>query len=720
MEEVFTSAPHHDVLKLLIEIVVLLFVARFFGEIAQRMGQSSVVGEILAGIVLGPSLLAGIFPFIEEWIVPTNDVGGYLLEEISLLGIIFLLLITGLETDLALIRRQARSAIGVALGGLSITLTFGFLLGLALPNDLLVEPDGEVVFAMFLAISMAISAIPVIAKVLMDLNLTRRDVGQTIIASAMIDDTVGWILLSVVIALAGGTAITVGGIAGSIGEVVLFMGFSFTVGQWIVGRSLRFVQNQVQSRDKVLTLVVLLTFVWGIITHALHLEALLGAFVMGILFSRIPGLDTEVIHKLESIALGIFAPIFFATAGLKVNIVDLLEPRLLAITVLVTVVAMACKITGVYLGARYIGKRDHWSSLFLGMGLNARGSMGIIVATIGLSEGVLNQDTFSIIVVMALVTSLIAPAALRWTLSHIQAEQSELDRLRKEEMNAHNIIANTHRVLLPVRLRESDLLDDTQRVESRILERISAKTELEVTLFNIVPDSGSQAKGLKFLDRIGGMFPQQKLSKKVVVSEQPVSKILEEVNKDYDLLVIGATQSNTTRSTLFNPVTDELMRFAPCPTMTIHGGHVSADWRPRRILIPTNGSQASRRAAEVGFGIVPDEDGEVIIMTAIETRYGKKYLPENAAWEQNQFEIAGQIVGELREFGRMLGVQASGEIRKSMDIPDTILEVAREDNVDLIILGTSMRPGSDRLYLGPNVEHVLNAAPCPVVVVNFS
>ncbi|MEQ8672408.1 MAG: cation:proton antiporter [Aggregatilineales bacterium] len=720
MEEVFTSAPHHDVLKLLIEIVVLLFVARFFGEIAQRMGQSSVVGEILAGIVLGPSLLSGLFPFIAEWIVPSNNVGGYLLEEISLLGIIFLLLITGLETDLALIRRQARSALGVALGGLTITLGFGFLLGLALPNDLLVEPDDEVVFAMFLAISMAISAIPVIAKVLMDLNLTRRDVGQTIIASAMIDDTVGWILLSVVIALAGGTAITFEGVAGSIGEVVLFLGFSFTVGQWIVARSLRFVQNEVQSRDKVLTLVVLLTFIWGIITHALHLEALLGAFVMGILFSRIPGLDTGVIHKLESIALGIFAPIFFATAGLKVNIVDLLEPRLLAITVLVTVVAMACKITGVYLGARYIGKRDHWSALFLGMGLNARGSMGIIVASIGLSEGVLNQDTFSIIVVMALVTSLIAPAALRWTLSHIQAEQAELDRLRKEEMNENNIIANTHRVLLPVRLRESDLLDDTQRVESRILERISAKTELEVTLFNIVPDSASQPKGLKFLDRIGEMFPQQKLTKRVVVSEHPVQKILEEVRKDYDLLVIGATQTPTSSAALFNPVTDELMRFATCPTMTIHGGHVAVDWRPRRILIPTNGSKASHRAAEVGFGIVPDDEGEVIILNAIETRYGKDYLSENSEWEQKQFEIAGQIVGELREFGRMLGIQAAGEIRKSMDVPDTILDVAREDNVDLIILGTSIRPGSDRLYLGPNVEHVLNDAPCPVVVVNFS
>jgi len=718
MDQVFTSAPHHDVLKLLIEMVVLLIVARGFGEIAIRMGQSSVVGEILAGIVLGPSLLGSAIPFVNEWIVPASSVEGYLLEEVSLLGIIFLLLITGLETDLALIRRQARSAIGVALGGLSVTLSFGFLLGLALPNDLLVEADDELVFAMFLAIAMAISAIPVIAKVLMDLNLTRRDVGQTIIASAMIDDTTGWILLSVVIALAGGSAITFGGVATSIAEVVIFIVFSFTIGQWIVNRSLRFVQDQVQSRDKVLTLVVLLTFTWGIITHALHLEALLGAFVMGILFSRIPGLDTDVIHKLESIALGIFAPIFFATAGLKVNIIDLLEPRLLAITVLVTTVAIICKVSGVYMGARLIGKRDHWSALFLGMGLNARGSMGIIVATIGLTEGVLNQQTFSIIVVMALFTSLIAPAALRWTLSHITAEQAELDRLRREEMAESNLVENTHRVLLPVRFRDADHDTDTQRVESRILERIAAHTELGITLFNITPDSASQQKSMDFLNNIGKMFPQHSLSKKVVVGDNPTQQILDEAHKDYDMVVLGAAESTTNPSALFNPITDDVMRLAPCATMIVHGEHVSADWRPCKVLIPTNGSLASRRAAEVGFAVASEDDGDVLILKVIQSRIGKEYLPENAEWEKKQTQIAEQIVGELREVGELLGINTHSDLRIGTDISDVIIDVAREEKVDLIILGTSIRPGSDRLYLGPQVEHILNDAPCSVVVVN--
>jgi Kef-type K+ transport system membrane component KefB len=716
MPDVFTAAPHNDVLHLLVEFVILLLTARVFGEIAQRFGQSSVVGEILAGILLGPSFLSSLVPFLGEWIIPQNEVQGYLLEDISMLGIIFLLLITGLETDLSLIRRQARSAVGVAVGGLSVTLTAGFLLGMVLPESLLVEPDDRIVFAMFLAIAMAISAIPVIAKVLMDLNLTRRDVGQNIIASAMIDDTVGWILLSVVIGLASGAAITVAGVAESVLSVLLFLAFSFTVGQWMVRKLLQFTQDRIRSRDKVLTLVVLLTFTWGIITHALHLEALLGAFIMGILFSRVPGLDADVVHKLESIALGIFAPIFFAAAGLKVNILHLLEPRLLLTTVLITVVAIVCKVGGVYLGARLIGGRDHWSALFLGSGLNARGSMGIIVATIGLSAGVLAQDTFSIIVVMAVVTSLIAPAALRWTLNHIEVEGQELERLRKEELNRDNLIENAHRVLLPVRVREGDYTGSaTARVEARILEQIGARTSLSVTLFNVSENGASKAQG--YLEKLTKLYKGQEVFKKVVQSKDAKSAILDEAQKDYDLLVLGASDQSGDTSALFNPLVDELMRLAPCPTIVVRGAHADPDWIPRRILIPTNGTQSARQAAQVGFSLAPiDDDEEIIVLQVLEKQ--SSYYVSGQNWEERQLGIAHQIVGELREMGESLGIHTAGEVRHGGNVADVILKIAREENIDLIVMGTNVRAGSDHLYIGPKIERVLMNAPCPVMVVN--
>jgi Kef-type K+ transport system membrane component KefB len=321
--DIFSAAPHHDVLMFVIQVGILLLAARTLGEVAQRLGQPSVVGEILAGIILGPSLLSSLFPEFGNLMIPQNEVQGYLLETVSLLGAMFLMLITGLETDIKLIKRHARTAIGVSFGGITITFATGFLLGQYLPDFLVADPDNRLIFELFVAVSMSISAIPVIAKVLMDLDLMRRDIGQTIIAAGMSDDTTGWILLSIVAGLASGEAVTAGTVLQIVGSVVAFMLLSFTLGRWLVRKLLIYVQDEVESTDRLLTLVVIMMFIWGAITQALNLEAVLGAFVMGILFGMMPRLPESVVHNLESVALAIFAPIFFAVAGLKVNMLNL-------------------------------------------------------------------------------------------------------------------------------------------------------------------------------------------------------------------------------------------------------------------------------------------------------------------------------------------------------------------------------------------------------------
>src|SRR5512139_310808 len=479
----FTAAPHDDVLMLIVQLAVLLVTARGLAEVAQRVGQPSVVGEILAGILLGPSALSNPALSFGKWLMPQSAVQGYLLEVISLLGAMFLLLITGLETDLPLIRRHARSALSAAAGGIVVPFTTGFVLGQWLPDDLLANPDQRVVFALFLATALSISAIPVIAKVLMDLNLMRRDVGQTIIAAPMTDDTVGWILLSIVGGLATGEALSAVAIAGAVGRVAAFMAVSFTLGRWLVKRALDVVQDEIVSPYRMLTLVMVCTFAWGAVAQASGLEAVLGAFVMGILFGQMPRLPEAVHDQLKGAALGIFAPVFFGVAGLKVNIGRLLHPRLLALTALIVLIATLGKVVGTYAGARFIGRRDHWTALSFGAGLNARGAMEIIVATIGLQLHVLTQDTFSMIVVMAMATSLMAPAALRWVLERVEPEEQELKRLRQEELTRGSLISRVHRVLLPVRLRD-DGGDAVRTIDASLLQRLWPKRDLSLTLLN--------------------------------------------------------------------------------------------------------------------------------------------------------------------------------------------------------------------------------------------
>src|SRR5690625_613367 len=315
--EVYSAAPHHDIFLLVFQVGVLLVAARIMGEIATRLGQPSVIGEILAGILLGPSLRSGLFPAVGGLISPQTATQGYLLEVISLLGAMFFLLITGLETDIELIRRHAKTAASVSFARIVVPLVSGFFLGQHLPDFLLADPDERLVFSLFVATALAISAIPVIAKVLMDMNLMRRDIGQTILAAGMSDDTIGWILLSTVAGIAAGDAVTTGSVLTTVGSVLAFLIFSFTLGRWMVKKLLIFVQDEVVSKDRLLSLVVILTFLWGAMTQLMNLEAILGAFIMGILFGTMPRLPEDVIHKLESMALGIFAPIFFAVADRK-------------------------------------------------------------------------------------------------------------------------------------------------------------------------------------------------------------------------------------------------------------------------------------------------------------------------------------------------------------------------------------------------------------------
>ncbi|PWN06215.1 cation:proton antiporter [Rhodohalobacter mucosus] len=717
--DVFSAAPHHDIFLLVLQVAILLFVARALGEIATRLGQPSVIGEILAGILLGPSLLSGLFPVVNELVIPQTEVQGYLLEVISLLGAMFLLLITGLETDIQLIKRHAKTAIGVSFGGITVTFITGFFLGQNLPDFLLADSNERLVFSLFVATAMAISAIPVIAKVLMDMNLMRRDIGQTILAAGMSDDTIGWIMLSTVAGIAAGDAVTTGTVLTTVGSVLAFLILSFTIGRWMVRKLLTYVQDEIISSDRLLSLVIILAFLWGAITQLLNLEAILGAFVMGIIFGMMPRLPEDVIHKLESLALGIFAPVFFAVAGLKVNIINLFDTTLILITLVVIGIATIGKVVGTYFGARVIGGKDHWTSLSFGAGLNARGAMEIIIATIGLRLGILSQDMFSIIVVMAIATSLMAPVALRYVLKRVEIGEEEKERLKKEELESESMVADIHRVLLPVRSRkmDADMQNEIQTTEAKLLELIGKETDLSLTLISVV-EEGNKSQCEKYLNQLASGFNIKEVLKKVVVSDKPGDVILDESKKDYDLIILGATEQSDDSNHLFSPIVDFITRFAPCPTMIVKAGSIPESWSPQRILVPTNGSKASKNAAELAFFIArPDRSKEVLALNVIMNDASPNhYLKKQQVQNKNLF--AHEMVNELKELGTAFGVSTEAMVRWGDAPEEVIREVAESNMMDLIIIGTNIRPGSSRLYLGPRVENIIQMSDCPVIVFN--
>lgn len=708
-----SASINNDILVLLFQIFILLLLARVFGEIFQRLGQPTVVGEILAGIILGPSLLGSI-PVLSEFLIAQNPSGTNLLDVISLIGAMLLLLITGLETDLALIKHHSKNAFSTALGGLILPLILGFIFAYFLPDSVLVDPDKKIIFSLFIATAISVSAIPVIAKVLIDLNLIRRDIGQITIAAGMIDDTAAWILLSIVLGLIEIGVVTTENILISVVKVLAFLSISFVAGKWIAIKLVNFAKDKIQSRYKFLTILILFSIGLGAIAQSLRLEAVLGAFVAGIVFSRIPSVPKEAIERIESFTFGIFAPIFFASAGLKVYLAPLAKPELLYIGISFIIIATFSKVAGAYIGARYFGKSDHWTALSFGAGLNARGAIQIIIATIGLSFNVISQEIFSLIVIMAVVTSIMAPFMLRYTLKKVKPKEAEIERLKQEALLKDNIMSSIHRILLPVRKR-----DDFEKklIEAKILRKLAINRDLNLTLLTIT-NQQNKNDCIEFLDKLSKYFNGITITKKILVSENPKESILDEATRSYDLIIIGATEKDKKSGQVFNPVVDDIVRLSPSISIVVQSSSFPDNWEPKKILLPTNGSLAAKRAAQVAFAIAPEKNQEVHILKVIEEKTDGYHLDVEGNIKERQFMFAFQIIEDLKNLGESLNVNTFAEVEVGTDAETTILETAKDKNFDLIVLGTDIRPGSEQLYIGPRVERVLNNAPCPVLIVN--
>jgi Kef-type K+ transport system membrane component KefB len=413
-----TSAlGHHELLILLLQISLMLGLGRMLGELARRGGWPPVVGELFSGILLGPTILGKLWPEANAWLFPGDPSQTALLTAVGRLGVLLLLLVTGLEIDLGLILRRGPRVLQVSLWGTLIPILCGIGLGLTLPDTMLHDPDKRWLFSLFLAVAMSISALAVLAKILFDIQAMQRELGQTMVAIAMTEDLVGWISLSAVVALAAGELALQPALQ-AVGGALLFLGLSFTLGRWLVDRLLTWTDDRVGGVSAQLSAIIVLAMLGGAATHALHLEPMLGALVAGVLAGQSRRFQAETEHSLKLLVTGFLSPIFFATAGLKVDLLRVVNPTVFGWGLVILAVACFCKLAGVALGGWLAGFSGP-ERVAMGLGLNARGSMEIIVATVGLNLGILSVETYSILVLLAMSTCLFTPPLLRWAFARI-------------------------------------------------------------------------------------------------------------------------------------------------------------------------------------------------------------------------------------------------------------------------------------------------------------
>jgi Kef-type K+ transport system membrane component KefB/mannitol/fructose-specific phosphotransferase system IIA component (Ntr-type) len=386
---------------------VLLGAARLLGDLARRYHQPAVLGEIIAGVLLGPTVLGAIAPSAVATLFPPEGPNAIALEAITTVGVVLFLLVAGMEVDLSTIFRLRNSALIIGVCSLSVPFMLGFTLGHLAPEFFGMEQGASAhVFAFFLGIALAVCALPVIIKILMDLNLFRSDLGMVVTAVAVFQDLVGWMGFAILLGLMS----TPGGDAPSHGTVTTiamtfgFAGAMVTVGRWVVDHILPWLQAHTAWPGGVLGFAMTAGFLGACAAEAIGLHAIFGAFFVGIAVGDSAHLRERTRVTIEQFVGAVFAPLFFASIGLQVNFAARFDAWL---TLALIAVACVGETTGAVLGARWAGfpKRQAWA---IGFALNARGAMGIVLALFAMRYGVIGERLFVGLVIMAVVTSMMA------------------------------------------------------------------------------------------------------------------------------------------------------------------------------------------------------------------------------------------------------------------------------------------------------------------------
>jgi Kef-type K+ transport system membrane component KefB/mannitol/fructose-specific phosphotransferase system IIA component (Ntr-type) len=407
------NLTHSENIVMFLMITALIFFARLLGEIAQRFHQPAVLGEILAGILLGPTLFGALAPEWNSWLFPMQGHSAVVLSTLKNISMVLFLLVAGLEVDLATVWRQGKTAATVGVAGLCIPFAVGIIPALLAPAALGWEGKLQpLLFALFFATALSISALPVIARTLMDLKLYRTDLGMIIIAAAIFNDIIGWIIFAMILGMMEHHSGHSMGIPQTIGLTLLFAGIMLTLGRKFVQRTLPWVKAHTSWPAGTLTYALVLALPCAAFTEYIGIHAVFGAFIAGVALGNSSHIREHIRTVIEQFVQFFFAPLFFGSIGLTVDFVQNFD---LGLVLLVLGIACVGKIAGCTFGARLSGMaiRQSWA---MGFGMNARGAMEIILGLLALQFGVINERLFVALVVMALATSMLSGPMMQWVL----------------------------------------------------------------------------------------------------------------------------------------------------------------------------------------------------------------------------------------------------------------------------------------------------------------
>ncbi len=709
------------------QLMVLLLVGRLMGEALLRVGQPAIMGQLMAGLILGPSILGALFPDVQHALFPPAKEQKAMLDAVAQFGVLLILLLTGMETDLALVKRCGRASIAASVAGVVVPFALGFALGEFLPDAMIPDPSKRLITSLFLGTALSIASVKIVATVVREMNFLRRTVGQVIIGSAIVDDTIGWIIIAVIFGLALQGHVDPLSIAQSVIGTLAFMAFSFTVGRRLVSFIIRWVNDTFMSELAVITAILLIMGAMALTTYLIGVHTVLGAFVAGILIGESPILSKHIDEQLRGLIVAFFMPVFFGTAGLGADLTVLKDPNLLLLTCGLILIATIGKFGGAFLGGE-LGGLSRREALALATGMNARGSTEVIVATIGLSMGALSQDLFTMIVTMAILTTLAMPPTLRWALSRVPMRKDEKERLEREEQEEKGFVPNLERLLVAV--------DDSAngRFASRVAGMVAGMTAMPTTLMPVVPGRKSSGKMSGAHDKEAAKAAAQLLRDAArqassgepekrqqngaakldvtVLPEKPADTeaVEKEAEKGYDMLVLGLKDTTVEGHKFGADVTKLAAGFeGPLTIVEARDDHLkNPSDAGLSILVPVNGTGPSRRAAEVAISMARAAHAPITALFVAP--------PKQDGAKARTRQMADAVLKDIVRLGESYDVEARPALRAEKAADDAILKEAAKRRHNLIVIGVERRPGHE-LFLGETAAAVLERSDRSIVLV---
>lgn len=533
--DLFLEAFHHNLFHplaiLILQIVSIILASRIFGYIFNKIGQPTVIGEIVAGIFLGPSVVGLFIPEISGFLFPAASLSN--LQFLSQVGLILFMFVIGMELDLKVLRHQAHEAVVISHASIIIPYFLGMGLAYYLYQDYAPENISFISFALFMGIAMSITAFPVLARVIQERDLTKTKLGSIAITCAAADDVTAWCILAAVIAI-----VKAGTFVSALFTMALALVYVLAM-IFIVQPILKKIGKVYSDRETISKTIVAIAFLIlllsAYIAEIIGIHALFGAFLAGVIMPPSFNFRRILMEKVEDVSLVLLLPLFFVFTGLRTQIGLLNETHLWIVCGLIILTAVMGKFGGSAFAARFVGQS--WKeSLSIGALMNTRGLMELIVLNIGYDLGVLTPEVFAMMVIMALVTTFMTGPAL-----------DTINYFFPEKESAAHATGNLFKILISFgpAIKGKKLL--------RLADQLTHKKteEVDITAFHLTPSADINPKDAKEYERESFRLVKHE-AKSLGIKIRTIYRATNDINKEitreanrgkYDLLLVGGSHS---------------------------------------------------------------------------------------------------------------------------------------------------------------------------------